>query len=133
MIASVIDRRRARRFVAPNEHGIVAARVRPGCEVVVVNASAGGALVESQRRLLPGASVDLLLTSVGRPAELIRGEVLRCSVARLREHSIAYRGAIAFERRLWWFPREGSSGYALLEWGRGQAPDGHTLPEAASR
>src|SRR4051794_31487554 len=112
MMHTSVDRRLTRRLMSRNEHGVVAARVRPGYDVTVINLSAGGALIESHRRLLPGAGVDLHLQSIGRAAEIVRGEILRCTVVRLRESVITYRGAIAFERRLWWFPREGAAGYS---------------------
>jgi hypothetical protein len=128
MINTFIDRRRSRRLISPNEHGVVSARVRPGYDVTVIDLSADGALIESRRRLLPGACVDLHLQSIGRAAEIVRGEILRCAVAGLRENAISYRGAISFERRLWWLARDAAAGYQVLSAGPDPPENGQPLP-----
>jgi hypothetical protein len=105
------DRRRSRRF-GRGDHGIVSARVRPGHSVSVVDVSAGGALVEGEYRLMPGAVVELHLET-GRERASIRGRVLRCAVARLRPSSVCYRGAIGFDRHLPWYVEEDRGGYGV--------------------
>ncbi len=107
---SAPDRRRARRRARAEEHGIVAARVRPGYQVAVIDVSAGGALIESVHRLLPGSSVELHLQTRTRHAS-VRGSVLRCSVIRVRSTGVCYRGAIAFDHSLPWFSED--AGYAV--------------------
>jgi hypothetical protein len=113
MEAVVIDgsnRRHAQR--ASREEGrIVNARIRPGHDAEIVDVSSTGALVETGRRLLPGAVVDL---QIERPGErtTIRGRVVRCSVSRL-DPDVRYCGAIAFEGHLAWFgvdPESATSG-----------------------
>ena len=106
------DRRVARRRRQFEEHGIVAARVRPGHDVSLIDVSAGGALIESDRRLLPGTSIELQLETPGQRAAL-RGRVLRCAVARVHSTSICYRGAISFDRHLPWFSEEERAGYSI--------------------
>jgi hypothetical protein len=96
------ERRAAARLHGIEEHGIVAARVRPGYRVSVVDVSAGGALVEGTYRLLPGVTVELHVETANRRAA-IRGRVLRCVVACLRPSFVCYRGAICFEDDLPWF------------------------------
>jgi hypothetical protein len=96
------DRRVTRRRHLVQEHGIVRARVRPGHMATVVDVSAGGVLVETEHRLLPGSSVELQLESDNR-SEKLRGRVVRCSVSRVRPEAVSYRGAIAFDRQLPWF------------------------------
>jgi hypothetical protein len=112
MEASVDDRRRARRLVSRHDHGVVNARVRPGHEVELVDISAGGALVECRRRLLPGTLIDLLL-SCGDRSATVRGRVLRCTVVAVRASTVSYRGAIGFDRDLPWFLDVETSGYPI--------------------
>jgi hypothetical protein len=106
------DRRQSERWSRPHDHGIVSVRVRPGHSAVIVNASAGGALVETGLRLLPGAPVDLHIETEDRRTTW-RGRVLRCAVVKLRAASIGYCAAIAFDRRLPWFIGESPSGYPV--------------------
>ena len=42
-------------------HGIQSMHVRPGHQAMLINISAGGALIETGHRLLPGSNVDLVL------------------------------------------------------------------------
>ena len=94
------ERRKARRRGA-GEHGATA-RIRPGHPVQLIDLSSGGALVEADRRMLPGSAVELQLQAPDRQVTL-RGSVLRCCVVRVRPASVSYRGAIAFDRQLAWF------------------------------
>jgi hypothetical protein len=60
--------------------------------------SAGGALIETEWRLLPGTRVEL---QVGEPAVFkVTARILRCHVERLDRERIRYRGALAFDERL---------------------------------
>jgi hypothetical protein len=45
------------RLDALEKHGIVSACVRPGYRARLIDVSAGGALIETSHRLLPGTSV----------------------------------------------------------------------------
>jgi PilZ domain len=109
--APVDDRRRTPRHGCVEEHGIVSAKVRPGRDASIVDVSAGGALVETNHRLLPGTSVELQFETSAERAT-IRGRVLRCAVAGVRASSMCYRGAIGFDRSLPWFVPDGS-GYRV--------------------
>lgn len=100
--ASLVDRRFARRCSDPNEHRIQNARIKFGETASVVNASAGGALIDTHHRLLPGTLVELHLESSDHRI-CVRGRVVRCSVVQVRAASVLYRGGIAFERYLPWF------------------------------
>ena len=112
MTEGFVDRRRTGRRRSVEEHGIVAARVRPGHEVSMIDVSAGGALVETDHRLLPGTSVELHLKTENRRA-IVRGSVLRCTIVRLHPSSVCYRGAVGFDRHLPWFVDEDSTGYPV--------------------
>ena len=112
-----------RRHRDVEEHGIVAARVRPGHGARVIDISAGGALVETSHRLLPGTIVELHVER-GSEHSRVRGRVLRCAVVRVRPTWVCYRGAIGFERHLPWL---------LDEAGRPSRPhdERSALPERA--
>jgi PilZ domain len=112
VMTSPVDRRISRRRLAVGQHGIIRARLRPGDEVALLDVSEGGALVEARYRLLPGASVELHLRRQNGE-EIVRGRVVRSSVARLRADAVSYRAAIAFERMLRWLPVDESGGYLL--------------------
>ncbi|MCU1384874.1 MAG: hypothetical protein JWL71_3571 [Acidobacteria bacterium] len=100
------DRRSMRRREAFEEHRIVSACVRPGQKARLIDVSAGGALIETSHRLLPGTSVELQVET-GTNRTSVRGRVVRCAVVRLRPTWVCYRGAIAFDRDLPWFVDEG--------------------------
>jgi len=93
------ERRASSRVLALTMTGMERARVRPGRTAHVVDLSAGGALIETDWRLLPGMRVEMQL---GEPAPLFRvaGRVLRCHVALLGRERIRYRCALMFEEDL---------------------------------
>jgi len=109
------DRRDAPRRAPPEEYAVVAARIRPGYDVEVVDMSGGGVLVESRHRLMPGATVELYLRCEKQPATVVRGRVVRCYVVRLGEDTVRYQGAIAFERYLRTFEKAPRNGYGVPE------------------
>ena len=78
---------------------LVAARLRPGREVHVLDLSSGGALVEAGVRLMPGAPFVLHLVGVDDSRHTIRGIVLRCHVSAVDESAgVRYRAALGFDR-----------------------------------
>jgi hypothetical protein len=96
----MMNERRATSRVSPRGGSVMShARLRPGRTADVVDLSAGGALIETEWRLLPGARVEL---QFGQPASQLNvtGRILRCHVALLGRDRVRYRGALAFERRL---------------------------------
>jgi hypothetical protein len=75
-------------------------RVQPAREVIAVNLSRGGVLVESVWRFRPGASVTLHVQQ-GTGGFQVRGTVERCFVHALeRGGGVRYRAAIRFEAPL---------------------------------
>ena len=104
------ERRQTRRHLHVEEHGIRSMRIKPGHHAKLVDVSAGGALIETHRRLLPGTSVELHMESERRQAS-VRGRVVRCAVVKVRPASVCYRGAISFDRHLPWFAD--ASGYQV--------------------
>lgn len=106
------ERRRTGRLRSVEEHGIVASRLRPGTPTVILDISSGGALVETEYRLLPGAAVELHMKTTEETA-VVRGRVLRSAVARLGPHPVRYRGAIGFDGDVTWMATEHGGGYRL--------------------
>jgi hypothetical protein len=111
---SVDDRRREPRRCGVGEHGIQSARVRPGIDVRLLDVSAGGALIETTSRLLPGRRLVLQL-SFASCAVAIPGSVLRCTVFHASVDRIAYRGAVGFDRRLHWIIDATGTAAALVD------------------
>lgn len=103
------DRRQCARL-ACDQHRIRSARVRPGHSAAIVNVSAGGALVETERGLSPGTTVELQMENDAHRL-LIRGRVLRCAVSQVQASKVKYRSAIAFDRHLPWCVER--QGYAV--------------------
>jgi hypothetical protein len=79
--------------------GMERARLRPGRTAYILDLSSGGALIETDWRLLPGTRVEM---QVGDPVPLFRvaGRILRCHVALVDRERIRYRGAMKFEKPL---------------------------------
>lgn len=92
------ERRAARRRSNVDDHDVISARIRPGHYAHLLDVSTGGALIETAFRLLPGAAVEIRLATRRLQHIVVRGEVLRCTVVRLRP--VIYRGAIHFDREV---------------------------------
>jgi PilZ domain-containing protein len=123
------DRRTDARFQLPDA-SITRATLRPGCAVLVVDLSAGGALVQAAQPLRPGARVHLQLVTTVKAFALV-ARVLRCAVWTLHaEHGATYRGALQFEDRCEFFrehpTRDGSRIPAICS-PRTEAT-GHAIP-----
>jgi hypothetical protein len=96
---ALIERRATPRTSPVAWSGLERARLRPGRTAHIVDLSAGGALIETDWRLLPGARVELQLgDSTSRFT--VAGRILRCHVTLLGRERIRYRGAVVFEQRL---------------------------------
>lgn len=93
------ERRASPRLPALSLTGMERARLRPGRVALIVDLSSGGALIETDWRLMPGMRVEM---QVGDPVPLFRiaGRIVRCHVALLGREGIRYRGALKFEEQL---------------------------------
>jgi hypothetical protein len=119
------ERRRASRVSFRDGHLPPAARVRPGSEVIVVDLSSTGALLEGLSRLRPGGRCELTLALTSGDIT-VRARVARCFVARLeRAAAVRYRTAVAFESLIDLSPRwQHVMGYQALVPGATAAPSG---------
>ncbi len=117
-----------RRLADAGEHRIVATRVRPGHRAQIIDVSAGGALIETAYRLLPGASVELQVETDTRHTS-IRGQVVRSAVTSVRPSAVCYRGAIRFDRHLPWFVDESPSESTCSELRPAHPPRAAATPE----
>ena len=92
-----VERRQAVRRTPARDEPIARVRLRAGRELLLVDVSDAGALVEGQVRLLPGTHVDVhVVTRDGRV--LVRSRVSRCVVVSLKADVVCYRGALVFDR-----------------------------------
>ena len=123
MSESTSDRRQTRRHLHADEHGIVSTKVRPGHRAKLIDVSAGGALIETSHRLLPGTSVELHVETRSHRTN-VRGRVLRCAIVMVRPSWVCYRGAIGFDRPLTWLLDEDRGPMAF-------APARSALPDRA--
>lgn len=98
MTSRRVERRRHVRRLAADLGWLRAVRLRPRIEVVLMDLSAGGALVETATRLRPGMKTVLQLTT--RNGELRAfGEVVRAWVSAIPpDRGVLYRGALRFDR-----------------------------------
>jgi hypothetical protein len=80
--------------------------------MTIVNASAGGLLVETPQRLLPGMPVDIHLER-NNSTSLLRGRVLRCAVVRVTATAMCYRGAIGFDQHQSWLAEKSDAGISF--------------------
>jgi len=94
----VKERRRQPRVSASG----VRARIRTGHRLVVIDVSAGGALVEAGQPLPPGSLVEVHLESDHQHGRLA-ARVVRCAVAAIdTESGITYRAALSFNESCDW-------------------------------
>ena len=95
MDAAVIDRRLERRLPAAALQ-IERATLRPGCPVDVLDLSASGLHVQSERPLRPGSRIHVRLEA--RNGTLaVAAQVIRCEVWDVTSESVTYRGGLQFE------------------------------------
>ena len=101
----------------------VRARVRPGHHLVVLDVSAGGALVEAACQLRPGSRIEVHLETEDR-RDLIAARVTRCAVAAIDPQTgITYRAALCFAESCEWVrERTTPEGYAVHEASRKRPP-----------
>jgi hypothetical protein len=90
-----IDRRVHQRIRAADLKWLRGSRVKNAHDVTLIDLSAGGALLDSDVQLRPGALITLEIVGAGTIE--VRSEVLRCRIAALRDAAAVYRGALIFK------------------------------------
>jgi hypothetical protein len=131
---SLTDRRTDARFEVSDAR-VTRATLRPGCAVRVVDLSAGGALVQADQPLRPGARVHLQLVTTVRTFALV-ARVLRCAVWMLdAEQGATYRGALQFEDRceFVWEPATLDGSSIPSPCSRDRWATGHAIPTIEGR
>lgn len=90
------------------------ATLRPGCPVDVLDLSANGVQVQSDRPLRPGLRIHVRLASGNRTLD-VAGHVVRCTVWALDADAVTYRGAVRFEEECQSFwDEQARIGYAAI-------------------
>jgi Family of unknown function (DUF6982)/PilZ domain len=92
------NRRVHERLKASDLHWLRGARLKYGADIRVLDISAGGMLLETEKALAPDANVVVELTGPESPI-LVPSRVLRCRTASLGD-ILKYQGACAFRRPL---------------------------------
>jgi hypothetical protein len=108
------DRRASPRRQSCHDHGIVQTRVRPGHAATLIDVSAGGALIETVRRILPDTFAEVYMETPFRNVS-VRGRVLRCAVVSVRPTTMLYRAAIQFDSYLPWFVDDPGMSFTAVE------------------
>jgi hypothetical protein len=96
--AAATDRRAHLRVPADQLSWIREVRLKYGPRLSLVDVSDGGALVQADVRLRPGA--ELVMEIVGAQVHAVPFRVLRSELARISEGGAVYRGACEFKRPL---------------------------------
>jgi hypothetical protein len=96
-MADAVDERRVEPRLAANGLQIERALLRPGCLVAVLDLSANGAQVQSERPLRPGSRIHVRIAARNSTLAVEAG-VVRCSVWILEADVVIYRGALRFEQ-----------------------------------
>lgn len=119
------EKRRARRW--PLRGDSTKVRLRGGQEARAVDIAPGGILLETNLRLRPGATVEVLVTHADHSARL-RGRVVRCRVSRLQPSKVSYQGAVQFDEEAPWLALDAGGYPVLAEESRDHSGRGDKLP-----
>jgi len=108
------DDRRSERRSSEADVRSIAARIRGGHDVILLDVSASGVRIEGTRPLRPGARVDVHLSRECRrvtvPARVVRSLVVAIDAV----HGITYQAALSFERRCDWLCEEDTPAVSSL-------------------
>ena len=108
------ERRREPRRQTVADHGVVAIRIRPGIEARLLDVSAGGAHVQTTRRLPPGCLIHVQL-AFPTCITTVRGRIVRTAVCSVSAALVTYRCGVRFVRRLSWAVEPTGIRYAVVE------------------
>jgi hypothetical protein len=91
-----IDRRKAQRLHPSALPSLKSVRLVPGSEIRLINVSSGGALLESDNRILPGANICIRLVAED-VLYFLRGRVLQSRASSIRGSALTYECRVAFD------------------------------------
>jgi len=90
------ERRRDPRLPPSVIPAMKGARLLAGPEVQLINVSRGGALLETDARMMPGSSICIRLVAADA-VFLLRGKVIRSRASALRGQVLMYESAVMFD------------------------------------
>jgi hypothetical protein len=90
------DRRTSPRCPPSSIPSLKSARLSDGTELNLINISRGGALIESESRMIPGLTICIRMVAADALL-MIRGRILRSKAKQIRGSTIVYQSAIAFD------------------------------------
>ncbi len=93
---SPLDRRKSRRLSPDEIPNFKSVRLLAGQEIQLINLSAGGAMLESTTRIMPGAKICIRLVAHDA-LFLLHGRVLQSRASALSESGITYQCRVAFD------------------------------------
>jgi hypothetical protein len=91
-----VEERRTEPRLAAAALQIERATLRPGCLVAVLDLSANGVQVQSERPLRPGSRIHVRIAAQGG-ALAVAADVVRCTVWIVQPDVVIYRAALRFE------------------------------------
>ncbi len=91
-----IERKKEERLDAAQFPSPINARLLAGPDVQLINLSSGGALLECNTRILPGASICIRLIATDT-LFFLRGRVLESRASSLRGTDLSYQCRVAFD------------------------------------
>lgn len=94
------EERRAARRLEPSElSGDIRLTIPGVSDILMVNISETGALIETSRRLSPGTAADLFVRLNGK-RHTVRAKTVRSTLHAISGGAVVYRTALQFEKRL---------------------------------
>jgi hypothetical protein len=105
---NVVNHRKTSRYDASAIPSLRNVHLGEGPEINLINISVGGALIETQERMLPGSAVSLKFVTTEK-VYFIEGRIIRCNVVSI-DKVISYQCAVVFNEDLTILPPSKETG-----------------------